>query len=97
MTAELLERRETSSSRGRESTAEANCLTSVLAAPRSSSLSDEALWSQLATSLERERAGLAAEGLGVHVPDLTGWALQGPHVLEAIIRAIIERVREVEG
>ncbi|MDP2182243.1 MAG: hypothetical protein Q8K99_06715 [Actinomycetota bacterium] len=59
------------------------------------SLSDEALWSRLATSLDTARKGLAAEGFAVHVPDLTGWALRGPSGLEAMVREIADRAREL--
>lgn len=61
----------------------------------SETLPVEALWSRLATALDAERAGLGEEGFSVHIPDLTGWALQGPARLEAIVGLIIGRVREI--
>lgn len=70
-------------------------LTRVFESLDSPSLSHEALWSRLAASLDSEKKALAVEGFAVHVPDLSGWAVQGPHVLEAVVRTIVERVREL--
>lgn len=36
-----------------------------------------------------------AEGFAVHVPDLSGWAVQGPHILEAVVSVIAQRVSEL--
>lgn len=70
-------------------------LTRVLESLDSRSLSDNALRSRLAAALGRETAALAAEGFAVHVPDLTGWAVGGPDVLEAIVSEVVRRVREL--
>lgn len=72
-------------------------LTRVLGSLDSIALSDGALWSQLAASLENERKGLAGEGFDFHVPDLIGWARKGTNVLEEIVGAINERVRVLCG
>jgi hypothetical protein len=68
-------------------------LTRLLDSLDSPSLSQDALWSKLASALVGETKALAAEGFAVHVPDLTGWAVQGPHVLEKIINTVERRVR----
>ena len=70
-------------------------LVEVLGALDSPALSADAQWSRLAASLDNARSGLAAEGFDVHVPDLTGWALQGSRVLEVIMDAIVGRLREL--
>lgn len=70
-------------------------LTLVLRSLDSQSLTDDALWSRLAAGLGNEANALAAEGFAVHVSDLSGWAVQGPRVLEAVVSRIAQRVREL--
>jgi len=54
--------------------------------------SDDAGWLRLAGVLEEQRDALAAEGLGVHVSDLSGWARSGSQVLERTIDEVIARI-----
>lgn len=70
-------------------------ITRVAASLDSTSLSDDALWSRFAATLEAERRNLASEGFNVHVPDLVGWTADGTQLLEAVGDAILDRVQRL--
>ncbi len=59
------------------------------------SLSGDAAWALLARTLDEQRAGLETEGLGVIVPKLAGWAVEGPGRLKAVLDALIRRLTEL--
>lgn len=54
--------------------------------------SENAVWLGLARVLGEQRESLAAEGLGVHVPDLGGWARSGAQVLVFTLDEVVARV-----
>ena len=72
-------------------------ITRVASSLDSTSLSDDALWSRFAATLEAERGPLASEGFNIHVPDLVGWTADGTSRLETVGDAILKLVQEFSG